>query len=1138
MGGTRRDRIYEMMLADSMGRSNAMMPVPSAPIMPVLNEETQATLVRSIDNAVVNADAPASALAQNVLGYVDRTVAAATTAQSMLRNAIQVPITTASNAVGGLVGQVSTNVVNDIGRSVGNIVELQNVGMPGLQTMMAASTQLPYSDAVQMAIPVIAAANGMTTEQATQLAMAMEPAHLYDIIHKTPASTPAAAASLPAINIATPPVSTAAIPTSAVPLASSASNPFATPSGSVPTLEVWAANKWHFPDYSIEIYQGVNASGRFDDLVRLLQSGVITDPYQIVPYTNASYPGTTFYGVFICPAGATCPDPNVPGPNAVTAPHNFSVTGMKFGTPVPPTPGAPLPTLPAPGQPSIPDPPIPPISPRYPPQQPCIPICQPTCPPPPKKEPCDPCEDCNGTIYLNTDQCFLKVFDEKCPPPRTEPFWREIGSTTQLDALAALIDQYGCGQQPDPNTPGVPLPPLPPRGGMNPVQLCNFLPAAGAISRFSPTAIFKTFFIVLNNEVQNSQAAKKAPLLGYAMQIVADIFITLNDGVDAVLENLLGLWGSVSNCSDPAAQGLYLAVAGIGVLEKYLSAGLGDLQFPFLQQARYACPSGIPTPAEATMAVLADTMAMDEWNCIVRANNQRPESYIKVADAMRRKLEPLQLILLRAREKITDDRYTQKMRELGYTVPEDRILAWMASEWMPGPSDIVRMMVRDTVDPNIVQRFGLDADFDAKYQGKLKDYAKGQRVPDEVMQLYWRAHWNIPSPTQLHEFYQRFRSKPELWPGGDPLKDLTAALEQQDILPKWIPLFIESTFRPLTRIDAKRALELDVITEADAIEAWKAIGYSDTNAKTLVGLALTNAKRTAVKNPVVKRLAKGELTEDEAKKILRMEGVPSRYDADIVDKADIEGAAARRKACMTSLRRRYFLGEFDETGLQAELVGLGLAVWRAIEIGGGWTCELRSRSKQIAAKELVSWYLDSVISPAELKLRLLRLRYDPDDVVLILRQADLTRQRQQTAKEKRALKEQDSKMRREDSDRRREEADQRRVANEAKSLIASITRQLSKSQSLREGRQDDINKLYALSTAKLGLDPVNAVQQTDALFAAILATSDYTQNEALSAMDESLKMPTTTDVGSWERNVTTVLTSRVHTLPLQQLPSL
>lgn len=1138
MGGTRRDRIYEMMLADSMGKSNAMLPVPASPIMPILDEASTATLQRSIDNAVVNADGSASVLVQNVLGYVDRTVAAATTAQSMLRNAIQVPITTASNTAGGLMGQVSTNVVNDIGRSVGNIVELQNVGMPGLQAVMAAGAQLPYADAVRIAIPQFAASSGMTLEQATQVVQAWEPAHLYGFINASPPPPATNSGSLPSINIATPPISTAAIPPSAIPSGSSIANPFATPSGSNATpSEKWCAalRAANPPDYDVTC-SPPEQSSTFVPFLDLLVAGKSAEWLQTFRNSSGGYIGY-IAGRVIQGWGTT--------PVTIVDPAQFGLTSayalvgagcVTVGTcsSAPPQP---------PGLPSVPDPPLPPtplpVNPRLPPPgQPCIPICAPTCPPPPKPDPCDPCKDCNGIIYLNTNQCYLKVFDEKCPPPRTEPFWREIGSTTQLAALDALIQQYGCGEEPEPDQPGIPLPPLPPRGGMNPVQLCNFLPAAGAISRFSPTAIFKTYFIVLNNEVANSQAAKKAPLVAYIMQLVSDVFITLNDGVDAVLESLFGLWGGVANCSDPAAQGLYLAVAGIGVLEKYLSTGLGDLQLPFLQQARYACPTGIPTPAEATMAVLADTMGMDEWNCIVRANNQRPESFIKVADSMRRKLEPLQLILLRARDKITDDEYTRKMRELGYTKPDDRILAWMASEWMPGPSDIVRMMVRDTVDPNIVQRFGLDADFDAKYQGQLKDYAKGQRVPDEVMRLYWRAHWSIPSPTQLHEFYQRFRSRPELWPSGDPLKDLTAALEQQDILPKWIPAFIEATFRPLTRIDAKRGLELDVLSEANAIEAWKAIGYNDTNAKTLVGLALTNAKRTAVKHPVVKRLAKGELNESEAKQILRMEGVPSRYDEDIMAKADIEGASSRRKACMASLRRRYFLGEFDESGLQAELVGLGIPLWRAIEIGSGWTCELRSRGRQVAAKELVSWYLDGVISPAELKLRLLRLRYDTDDVTLILRQADLTRQRRQTAKEKRELKEQDSKSRREDSDRRRDDADQRRIENEAASAIRSIQRALSKSMATREGRQDEVNKLYALATAKLSLTPVAAVGQVDALFSGLLATADYTQNEILSAMDESLKMPDTTDVGKWERNTATVLTSRVHTLPLQQLPLL
>jgi len=1138
MGGTRRDAIYERMLADSLAASPSMQAVPTYGTAQPIDVATSAQLQKSIDNAVLNADGSATVIMQNILGQIDRAVASASTAQSMLRNAIQVPITTASNIAGGLMGQVSTSVVNDISRSVGNIVELQNVGMPGLQSLVALQ-QIPSAvDPIRDAAHKLAADSGITEEQALVIVNAWEPAHLYGYLGIVQPIPIPYAASIPAIGASAPTLQSVVFPqTPATNIAAAfanvnpqnlAPNALGTKQGAIEwCAAVKAANP---PNYEVACVPPLDQS--FVGAWWLQESSGMLKVIQVFRSSSGPSIGAVYGRVL--PDGTvtqgSAPDPRTYGLDGgwVLLGAGAGGGGVSAFPPVPAPPPSPIP-LPAPGE------PLPPLPVRPGPPQQCIPICG---LPPRAPEDCDPCKKCSGILYFNKRDCTLKVFQEGCGPPRNEDWWIELGSTTDVDELQRLIERYNCGVTEDnpPIDPG--LPPLPVRPVAALIQLCNFLPPAATITRFTLPRILELAIWAVELEIMRVTPPDILPYALFIFTALRKIFGGFNDLLEGWLNDVLTDLGRASGCDDTRVIMLYAAVAVIGFADKWVSTGLMDLALPYLQQARFACPTQIPSPNEATAAVLADTMGMDEWRCIIRGNNLRDDSYLKVADAMRRKLEPLQLILLRARGIISDVDYDKKMRQLGYTEPTDRALCWDASKWLPGPTDIVRMMVRDTVDPNIVGRFGLDDDFDAKYSGQLKEFAKGQRVDDDVMRLYWRAHWNIPSPTQLFEFYQRFRSQPELFPSGKPLEDVTQALEQQDILPKWIPAYLAATFRPLTRIDAKRSLELGTITEDQAVKAWGQLGYSDENAEKLVKLAVTNAKRTSVKHPAVKRLAKGELSEDQAKRIWQMEGVPERYYDDMVDRAGIEGNANRRKVCIASLKKRYFLGEFDETQVSSQLVGLGISALTAIEISAGFTCELRSRGRQIAAKELVGWYLDSVISPAELQLRLLRLGYDNDDVVLILRQADLTRQRKQTAKEKRELAENTAADRRKESDRRRDEADQRRKDHESAALIRSIQRQLNKSQATREGRQSDINKMYTASESKLGIDPVTAVQVTDQIFANLIASASYTQNEIISAMQEALKLDTSTDWGLWLNNINALLASRVHTLPIQRLPQL
>lgn len=1103
--------------------------------------ESSDELASRLDQYVLDGVANASAITENINGGINRGIAAANTQKAIISNAIQLPITLAANDASKLYAQISGDILGNLSRQVGEAVEFQSTAFPGVANL----AQAAYSDAErqqrddataqlsqQYQIRIDDAARVVATFSTELVA-----AYLYDpvdpeirhaVTDAIRASGVTGTASGTAVNVSPQATSPAT--------ATATAQAGASVAGVLPKLCEWGVAAYAgFRFSSTDCIQSPLTVAEYNGFRSSVETGTLRGWVRLWQIVNGNGMQSFVRGVGL--ASGTSMPPVIDPPNALFDGGAFAVFGES-------------PTIPAPPPSTIPPTPPTPIPPRPPlpttPQQPaCIPICNPfappTCPPPEEPKDCeepDLCEECKASLWFNPDDCTFKIFIEGCGPPRTERQWIEVGTTTDKDKVQALLDEHCKDDDDSESSPGVPG--IPPRGGqvLTPVQLCNFLPPAGMYASFSTPGVIATSLHVLANGI------RAVPNLGWLAGVVSAIANAASAQSDMIGGWVKSIFDAVlasSGCNDGRTTGLYLAVAAIGAIERWICTGLGDLQQPFIQQARYACPTGIPSASDATAAVLADTMDMDEWECLIRANNFKRDQYIKVAEAMRRKLEPVQLIILRARNLITDAEYDAKMRQLGFTRPEDRQATWDASLWLPGPSDLVRFMQRDTADNTLPVWKTSDPIFNAKFAGKLKEWAEGQRVPPEVMMHFWRAHWSIPSPTQLFEFYRRLKHKPQFWPSGDPDKDLREALIQQDILPAWHDAFIAVTYHPLGRIDTKRLLVQGTIDETAAKEAWEELGYSPENASRLADLAERDARKQAVKHSVTKRLAAGEITEAEATDILDAESVPQRFHRLIFQRAVIEANAYRRKRCISGVRKRYMTGQLDANGLPQALMSAGVPMVAAQTMADAIVCERSSHAKEIAASQLQTWYIDGVITAAEMTTRLMRLGYSQDDAALVLRHANLVYGRKIANAEKRALAEQRAEQRRLEADQRRDEAEQRRIRNEqeadlekqrrderrAAAAIAAAERMLAQKRREEESVRDALAALYADSSVRFGVTLDVAVAETDSSFVNLFAVGLSTTNEVLSALAESLKTPQAIDFLTWRDAAAAILSSRI-----------
>lgn len=850
------------------------------------------------------------------------------------------------------------------------------------------------------------------------------------------------------------------------------------------------------------------------------QNASLASTYVLCGQIPSVFGGTVYV---ITKSGCACP-PSIAGHAALEA-GTYLCVASNCGTATQQQPPVQPPVIP-PGDGT-------PVLPVEPPEEPGEPPCLKICgfPPPDNGKPqeCPPldkCNECVGMLWFNKKTCQIKVFIEGCGPLRTElQDWVEIGSPVSADDLVARFREHKC-IKPEPDKDRQ-IPPLPPGfEGAAGVQLCDVLtPAFAAATVDTPKDVFNDLGNAILEAVRSGVFGSDV-VLRYLGRLLAIIF----GGTGNALESTSGKWlqkvfGAVG-CFDERLLNIWKASLAGGFIDRWIATVPDQIKLPFVHQAQFACPTGIPSPAEATAAYISGTINYETWRCWVRGGNQREQFYDRIRLAARTKLSVFELLRLRKRDAIDDQAVSDGIRALGYIQEDDASNLKLLAEQLPGPQDIVRFMLRDTADPNSVQRFGLDDEFDKKFDGILKDYADWQHVPTELMRHYWRAHWAIPAPTQLFEFFQRSRSKPELWPSGKPLEDLRAALIQQDILPKWHPLFIESTFRRPTRVDTRRQLELGVIEVDDAIEAWKEIGYSDINAERLANLADQGARVRALKHPAVKRAASGELTPAEMRDMMIDDGINEKYIADAQRRAVRENIAQRRKKCVAGYRKRFLAAEFGVPEAVGLLAGQGVLTSQAEQIVKGWECEMMARGKEVNASQLCKWFSEGMLSLGEFYARLVRVGYDESDASRIVQECQLKIDRQLAAAEKRRMLEAIRKA-------KAESAEQRRRQRELQSAADKAASGYRKQQLTNQQREKLLIDAAQKMSAKTGDDVRDAKRTVNNIYLFVQSNTGATPSQVARIVLESAESPTVDSYDTLESTAFGLVQSRVFAIPLE-----
>jgi hypothetical protein len=585
----------------------------------------------------------------------------------------------------------------------------------------------------------------------------------------------------------------------------------------------------------------------------------------------------------------------------------------------------------------------------------------------------------------------------------------------------------------------------------------------------------------------------------------------LPDNIDA--------WTRLVDCFGPGMKDIVGTRIFLSIVSLITGRALSNWDLSLEQQANFKCPVAVPSAGNAIVAFLANNISEDVAKCWVQANNFHWDDFQHVVNASRSKLGVNELIQLRLRKEITDAEMTDRIRQLGFLDQGEPDEFLELSKWVPGPADLIRWMVRDVEDMAIVNQFNLDADFNLKFAGQVEKYAEWQNIDKDDMLRYWRAHWTIPGPHQLYEMYHRLRYAHI--PANERVSraDIETALKQQDIAPFWVDRLLAVSFKPLTRVDVRRAYRIGSINRPQVEQAYKELGYSNANATILGDFAEQLVKNTWIKSPLIGRYVKGELNAGEMNNLAIQEGALPQLIPDMIARGDALRDADTRGKCITSLHRRFMEAEFTVAQAFNEVTLIGVDPGVAQSLVDAWECELAAAGKHAPASTLCGWWQDGIIDTAEFYQRLINLGYENDLALNFLAQCEIKQNRKIATEERQRMKQIEAENKRQ----------QKEAEKQARQVEKDRKRRESAADKMRKTRQrrEDILVESAKRLAnRLDVDIVLTMREIKATNAAMKSLMSWTEAAIVQSIAQASQVKEVASLAEFQPTVLGILNER------------
>lgn len=489
---------------------------------------------------------------------------------------------------------------------------------------------------------------------------------------------------------------------------------------------------------------------------------------------------------------------------------------------------------------------------------------------------------------------------------------------------------------------------------------------------------------------------KIVPVLQWLFGTDAPVLSTLVDRFGKWADSMVAKAAKNTGCNVEAMPGLSV-IDGINQVIQQWFPFIPPAYVALMRQAvNTACQYLLPTGNEANAALLAKTIDDKTWACWQKAAGNLTDPQLKLLYAARSRPDARQLDLLFRRKYLDEATTSQAMREAGVLQDEDGQRIHQLNDMWPGLEDTIRMMVRDVADPNAVDTAKLDEDFELKWQGKLKEYGEALGVTDELAKFYWRAHWRLPSPTQLFEMLHR--SRPGRVPEGQAVTadDVRQCLKQDDMAPGWVDRLMAVSYHVVNATDAIHMFQLRTITKEELIDYVEDEGYTHADAVKKadfyeVQRRVSETRRSGLPPPrtLIARYGRGEISRQELNDIIGKITISDEQAQLMREAAELERTSLHRARILKGVKRAYMRGVYDEGEAISELVNGDVEAEEAFELIQDWTQEREAAGKLATTAKLCQWRSMGILTATEHARFLDRLNWSPFQAERIMAECDI-----------------------------------------------------------------------------------------------------------------------------------------------------
>jgi hypothetical protein len=623
----------------------------------------------------------------------------------------------------------------------------------------------------------------------------------------------------------------------------------------------------------------------------------------------------------------------------------------------------------------------------------------------------------------------------------------------------------------------------------------------------------------------------------------------------AAIECVLSLEGTIS-LSDAftadIATGLH--AVGMGVSSDSTQTGSGafhisvkmklDHTLKVLDQLiQYFVPTGVFSHSDALSLYYSNQLEDDGLKCMFSAAGIHPEWALPLAYSEREQPNAFEYVVAWRRGALTDQELSDSLRGRGWTEKDEQDLLVTISDFLPPPTDLVRFMLRNIGDEGIVQRFKLEAEFEQLFVGRIVDWAKAAGISEKVLRAYHAAHWDIPAPTWLATFWQRFgidRTSPAALALPDRMtdQDYDRALREQGVSQFWRPFFKAAQYNVLGRRDLQWGYQFGALDEKAVRDGFLDNAFSPAQVDALVNTVKMRTVQAWSRDPVVRGYIKAGINERAVREYLSGYDVPDEVVNQVMTIVRSEAIELANEQALALLAKRFELGEFSQQALKDMLAKLELDPDQVARFVVRQVNLKAARGKQVPAFELCRFYGSRTITRQDFLLRLQTLGYTPSDSELIVSQCERDLSARQLRQEQLELKAQATAERRRIKDLSDAERKAQLAKNAAAKALASQIRAQRQADALllREQTQEQTAADRAARRKQLAIDQAER-QELQALASLEFIADHWAKRVGLDpvAVMTDLQDQVSTATGQGDVTVVELLGAIRHLLTISQL---